>query len=77
MQTMIQTVYQTRAALPILLENYTNEQKAATEIKTADNESIFDFDMFKGIIEDKFPFYVTDLYSATENITEAQAATMF
>ena len=77
MQTMVQTVYQTRATLPILLENYTNEQKAATEIKTADNESIFDFDMFKGIIEDKYPFYVTDLYSATENITEAQAATMF
>lgn len=77
MQTMIQTVYQTRAALPILLENYTNEQKAATEIKTADNVSIFDFDMFKGIIEDKYPFYVTDLYSATESITEAQAATMF
>lgn len=77
MQTMIQTVYQTRATLPILLENYTNEQKAATEIKTADNESIFDFDMFKGIIEDKYPFYVTDLYSATETITEAQAATMF
>lgn len=77
MQTMIQTVYQTRAALPILLENYTNEQKAATEIKTADNVSIFDFDMFKGIIEDKYPFYVTDLYSATENITETQAATMF
>jgi hypothetical protein len=77
MQTMVQTVYQTRAALPILLDNYTNEQKAATEIKTADNVSIFDFDMFKGIIEDKYPFYVTDLYSATENITEAQAATMF
>ena len=77
MQTMIQTVYQTRAALPILLENYTNEQKAATEIKTADNVSIFDFEMFKGIIEDKYPFYVTDLYSATETITEAQAATMF
>ena len=77
MQTMVQTVYQTRAALPILLENYTNEQKAATEIKTADNVSIFDFDMFKGIIEDKYPFYVTDLYSATETITEAQAATMF
>ena len=77
MQTMIQTVYQTKATLPILLENYTNEQKAATEIKTADNVSIFDFDMFKGIIEDKYPFYVTDLYSATETITEAQAATMF
>ena len=77
MQTMIQTVYQTRATLPILLENYTNEQKAATEIKTADNVSIFDFEMFKGIIEDKYPFYVTDLYSATETITEAQAATMF
>ena len=77
MNTMIQTVYQTRATLPILLENYTNEQKAATEIKTADNVSIFDFDMFKGIIEDKYPFYVTDLYSATETITEAQAATMF
>lgn len=77
MQTMVQTVYQTKAALPILLENYTNEQKAATEIKTADNVSIFDFDMFKGIIEDKYPFYVTDLYSATETITEAQAATMF
>ena len=77
MQTMIQTVYQTRATLPILLENYTNEQKAATEIKTANNVSIFDFDMFKGIIEDKYPFYVTDLYSATETITEAQAATMF
>ena len=77
MQTMVQTVYQTRAALPILLENYTNEQKAATEIKTADNVSIFDFEMFKGIIEDKYPFYVTDLYSATETITEAQAATMF
>ena len=77
MRTMVQTVYQTRATLPILLENYTNEQKAATEIKTADNVSIFDFDMFKGIIEDKYPFYVTDLYSATENITEAQAATMF
>lgn len=77
MQTMVQTVYQTRAALPILLENYTNEQKAATEIKTADNVSILDFEMFKGIIEDKYPFYVTDLYSATETITEAQAATMF
>ena len=77
MQTMVQTVYQTRAALPILLENYTNEQKAATEIKTADNVSIFDFEMFKGIIEEKYPFYVTDLYSATETITEAQAATMF
>lgn len=77
MNTMIQQVYRTRATLPILLENYTNEQKAATEIKTADNESIFDFDMFKGIIEEKYPFYVTDLYSATENITEAQAATMF
>lgn len=77
MQTMVQTVYQTRAALPILLENYTNEQKAATEIKTAAGESIFDFEMFKGIIEDKYPFYVTNLYSATETITEAQAATMF
>lgn len=77
MNTMVQTVYQTRATLPVLLENYTNEQKAATEIKTADNVSIFDFDMFKGIIEDKYPFYVTDLYSATESITEAQAATMF
>ena len=77
MQTMIQQVYRTRATLPILLENYTNEQKAATEIKTADNVSIFDFDMFKGIIEDKYAFYVTDLYSATETITEAQAATMF
>ena len=77
MRTMVQTVYQTRATLPILLENYTNEQKAATEIKTANNVSIFDFDMFKGIIEDKYPFYVTDLYSATETITEAQAATMF
>ena len=77
MQTMIQTVYQTRATLPVLLSNYTNEQKAATEIKTADNVSIFDFEMFKGIIEDKYPFYVTDLYSATESITEAQAATMF
>ena len=77
MNTMIQQVYRTRATLPILLENYTNEQKAATEIKTADNESIFDFDMFKGIIEDKYPFYVTDLYSASETITEAQAATMF
>ncbi len=77
MNTMIQQVYRTRATLPILLENYTNEQKAATEIKTADNESIFDFEMFKGIIEDKYPFYVTDLYSATETITEAQAATMF
>ena len=77
MNTMIQTVYQTRATLPVLLDNYTNEQKAATEIKTADNVSIFDFDMFKGIIEDKYPFYVTDLYSATETITEAQAATMF
>ena len=77
MQTMIQTVYQTRATLPVLLSNYTNEQKAATEIKTADNVSIFDFEMFKGIIEDKYPFYVTDLYSATETITEAQAATMF
>lgn len=77
MQTMIQTVYQTKATLPILLSNFTNEQKAATEIKTADNVSIFDFDMFQGIIEDKYPFYVTDLYSATENITEAQAATMF
>lgn len=77
MQTMIQTVYQTKATLPILLSNYTPEQKAATEIKTADNVSIFDFDMFQGIIEDKYPFYVTDLYSATENITEAQAATMF
>ena len=77
MNTMIQQVYRTRATLPILLENYTNEQKAATEIKTADNVSIFDFEMFKGIIEDKYPFYVTDLYSATETITEAQAATMF
>ena len=77
MNTMIQTVYQTRATLPVLLANYTNEQKAATEIKTADNVSIFDFEMFKGIIEDKYPFYVTDLYSATETITEAQAATMF
>lgn len=77
MQTMIQQVYRTRATLPILLENYTAEQKAATEIKTADNVSIFDFEMFKGIIEDKYPFYVTDLYSATETITEAQAATMF
>lgn len=77
MQTMIQTVYQTRATLPVLLSNYTNEQKAATEIKTADNVSIFDFEMFKGIIEDKYPFYVTDLYSASESITEAQAATMF
>ena len=77
MNTMVQTVYQTRATLPVLLENYTNEQKAATEIKTADNVSIFDFEMFKGIIEDKYPFYVTDLYSATETITEAQAATMF
>lgn len=77
MNTMIQTVYQTRATLPVLLDNYTNEQKAATEIKTADNVSIFDFEMFKGIIEDKYPFYVTDLYSATESITEAQAATMF
>ena len=77
MQTMVQTVYQTRATLPVLLSNYTNEQKAATEIKTADNVSIFDFDMFQGIIEDKYPFYVTDLYSATETITEAQAATMF
>ena len=77
MNTMIQQVYRTRATLPILLENYTNEQKAATEIKTADNVSIFDFDMFKGIIEEKYPFYVTDLYSATETITEAQAATMF
>lgn len=77
MNTMIQQVYRTRATLPILLENYTNEQKAATEIKTADNVTIFDFDMFKGIIEDKYPFYVTDLYSATETITEAQAATMF
>ena len=77
MNTMIQQVYRTRATLPILLENYTNEQKAATEIKTADNESIFDFDMFKGIIEEKYPFYVTDLYSASETITEAQAATMF
>jgi hypothetical protein len=77
MNTMIQQVYRTRATLPILLENYTNEQKAATEIKTADNVSIFDFDMFKGIIEDKYPFYVTDLYSASETITEAQAATMF
>lgn len=77
MNTMIQQVYRTRATLPILLENYTNEQKAATEIKTADNGTIFDFDMFKGIIEDKYPFYVTDLYSATESITEAQAATMF
>ena len=77
MNTMIQTVYQTRATLPVLLDNYTNEQKAATEIKTAEGVSIFDFEMFKGIIEDKYPFYVTDLYSATENITEAQAATMF
>lgn len=77
MNTMIQTVYQTRATLPVLLDNYTNEQKAATEIKTAAGDSIFDFEMFKGIIEDKYPFYVTDLYSATENITEAQAATMF
>ena len=77
MNTMIQTVYQTRATLPVLLANYTNEQKAATEIKTADNVSIFDFEMFKGIIEDKYSFYVTDLYSATETITEAQAATMF
>lgn len=77
MNTMIQQVYRTRATLPILLENYTNEQKAATEIKTANNVSIFDFEMFKGIIEDKYPFYVTDLYSATETITEAQAATMF
>lgn len=77
MNTMIQTVYQTRATLPVLLDNYTNEQKAATEIKTADNVSIFDFEIFKGIIEDKYPFYVTDLYSATETITEAQAATMF
>ena len=77
MNTMIQQVYRTRATLPILLENYTAEQKAATEIKTADNVSIFDFEMFKGIIEDKYPFYVTDLYSATETITEAQAATMF
>lgn len=77
MQTMVQTVYQTRATLPLLLSNYTAEQKAATEIKTADNVSIFDFDMFQGIIEDKYPFYVTDLYSATESITEAQAATMF
>ena len=77
MTTMIQQVYRTRATLPILLENYTAEQKAATEIKTADNVSIFDFEMFKGIIEDKYPFYVTDLYSATETITEAQAATMF
>ena len=77
MQTMIQTVYQTRATLPLLLSNYTAEQKAATEIKTADNVSIFDFDMFQGIIEDKYPFYVTDLYSASETITEAQAATMF
>ena len=77
MNTMVQTVYQTRATLPVLLDNYTNEQKAATEIKTADNVSIFDFEMFKGIIEDKYPFYVTDLYSATETITEAQAATMF
>ena len=77
MNTMIQQVYRTRATLPILLDNYTNEQKAATEIKTADNVSIFDFDMFKGIIEDKYPFYVTDLYSASETITEAQAATMF
>ena len=77
MNTMIQTVYQTRATLPVLLDNYTNEQKAATEIKTADNVSIFDFEMFKGIIEDKYPFYVTDLYSASETITEAQAATMF
>lgn len=77
MNTMIQQVYRTRATLPNLLDNYTNEQKAATEIKTADNVSIFDFEMFKGIIEDKYPFYVTDLYSATETITEAQAATMF
>mgnify|MGYP003298421397 CR=1 FL=1 len=77
MQTMIQQVYRTRATLPILLENYTAEQKAATEIKTADNVSIFDFEMFQGIIEDKYPFYVTDLYSASESITEAQAATMF
>lgn len=77
MNTMIQQVYRTRATLPILLDNYTNEQKAATEIKTADNVSIFDFDTFKGIIEDKYPFYVTDLYSASETITEAQAATMF
>ena len=77
MNTMIQQVYRTRATLPILLENYTAEQKAATEIKTADNVSIFDFEMFKGIIEDKYPFYVTDLYSASETITEAQAATMF
>ena len=77
MQTMIQTVYQTRATLPLLLSNYTAEQKAATEIKTADNVSIFDFEMFQGIIEEKYPFYLTDLYSASENITEAQAATMF
>lgn len=77
MNTMVQTVYQTKATLPILLTNFTAEQKAATEIKTADNVSIFDFDMLQGIIEEKYPFYVTDLYSATETITEAQAATMF
>lgn len=77
MNTMVQQVYQTKATLPILLNNYTNEQKAATEIKTADNVTIFDFEMFQGIIEEKYPFYVTDLYSATETITEAQAATMF
>lgn len=77
MNTMIQEVYRTRATLPILLNNYSAEQKAATEIKTADNVSIFDFEMLQGIIEEKYPFYVTDLYSATETITEAQAATMF
>lgn len=77
MQTLTQTVYRTRATLPVLLNNYTAEQQTGTAIKTADNVTIFDFDMFKGTIEDKYPFYVTDLYSATDNITASQAATMF
>ena len=77
MQTLTQTVYRTRATLPVLLNNYTAEQQTATAITTAAGATIFDFEMFSGIINEKYPFYVTDLYSATENITEAQAATMF
>ena len=77
MQTLTQTVYRTKATLPILLENYNNDQKTGTAITTAAGATIFDFEMFSGIINEKYPFYVTDLYSATENITEAQAATMF
>ena len=75
MRMLIEKVYHTKASLPYLINNFTAAQKSGCAL-THDGDTILDYAEISGVISDRYFEYFCDLYTATEELSVADGATM-